>query len=333
MQNIESPVLRSYRELLRVPDGATQEEVKKAFRAMAKVYHPDTNTDATATAVFMRIREAYKALTDRDAAERLNRSYLAGQYSARCAKGLDLRIGSFFGHRSGDTSRRMTADREDLPWWEPPPPLRIDAAGRTSYEPPHMSDVSIMDDPSLDLVEVIFAGQFRTTDERALLEAFRRRDFSVLPWFTLNNEGIVHFLDRDFEAALGAYTELNARIPDNIVFLFRLGVCHEILAFRDAGDRLFHPARRRRHIAAAIDAFERAIVLGETRPHLPQQCLTIRKTLADLLQLTHRHWRAKRIWSRIRDLDPGCAEARVKLTDHALPRRGLLPSRGARNGG
>ena len=52
------------------------------------------------------------------------------------------------------------------------------------------------------IVEVIFAGRFDAADEQRLYEAFHRRDFDSVPWFVLNNEGMVHFLERRYEAAL-----------------------------------------------------------------------------------------------------------------------------------
>jgi hypothetical protein len=112
------------------------------------------------------------------------------------------------------------------------------------------------------------------------------------------------------------------------VFLYRFGVCHEIMAFKRRQFSLWRgPVPHRRHVKLAIQCFERAILIGERRPHLPQKCMTIRKTLADLLALSGRRWRAHRAWSLIRDLDPDCAEAHVKLASLPRPIRGLLPGK------
>jgi len=56
---------RDYYEVLGIPKGATAEEVKKAFRKIAKQHHPDLNpNDKTAEAKFKEANEAYAVLSD-----------------------------------------------------------------------------------------------------------------------------------------------------------------------------------------------------------------------------------------------------------------------------
>lgn len=51
--------------ILGLQPGATEEEIKKAYRKLAKKYHPDLNPgDAKATAQFQKVKEAYEALSD-----------------------------------------------------------------------------------------------------------------------------------------------------------------------------------------------------------------------------------------------------------------------------
>ncbi len=57
---------RDYYEVLGLAKGATEEELKKAYRRMAKQYHPDTNKDPAAEAKFKEINEAYQVLNDPD---------------------------------------------------------------------------------------------------------------------------------------------------------------------------------------------------------------------------------------------------------------------------
>src|SRR5579885_990102 len=55
---------RDYYEVLGVSRNATEEELKKAFRRLAKQYHPDANKEPGAEARFIEINEAYEVLSD-----------------------------------------------------------------------------------------------------------------------------------------------------------------------------------------------------------------------------------------------------------------------------
>lgn len=57
---------RDYYEVLGVSKGASEEEIKKAFRKLARQYHPDVNKDnlKEAEAKFKEINEAYSVLSD-----------------------------------------------------------------------------------------------------------------------------------------------------------------------------------------------------------------------------------------------------------------------------
>lgn len=57
---------RDYYEVLGVSKGASEDEVKKAFRKLARKYHPDVNRDnpKEAEEKFKEINEAYEVLSD-----------------------------------------------------------------------------------------------------------------------------------------------------------------------------------------------------------------------------------------------------------------------------
>lgn len=57
---------RDYYDILGVSRSASEEEIKKAYRRLARQYHPDVNKAADAEARFKEINEAYEVLSDRE---------------------------------------------------------------------------------------------------------------------------------------------------------------------------------------------------------------------------------------------------------------------------
>ena len=55
---------RDYYEILGVARGASDDELKRAFRKLARQYHPDVNKEPGAEAMFKEIGEAYEVLSD-----------------------------------------------------------------------------------------------------------------------------------------------------------------------------------------------------------------------------------------------------------------------------
>jgi molecular chaperone DnaJ len=55
---------RDFYDILGVPRGASDDEIKRSFRRLAQQWHPDVNTSAEADARFKEINEAYQVLSD-----------------------------------------------------------------------------------------------------------------------------------------------------------------------------------------------------------------------------------------------------------------------------
>jgi curved DNA-binding protein len=71
-----------YYEALGVPRDASEQDIRSAYRKLAREYHPDVNKEAGAEDRFKEISEAYEVLRDKDKRERYDRlgsNWKAGQ--------------------------------------------------------------------------------------------------------------------------------------------------------------------------------------------------------------------------------------------------------------
>lgn len=73
---------RDYYQLLGIARDASQEDIKKAYRKLARKYHPDVSREADAEQRFKEVGEAYEVLKDpekRAAYDRFGKDWKAGQ--------------------------------------------------------------------------------------------------------------------------------------------------------------------------------------------------------------------------------------------------------------
>lgn len=107
---------RDYYEVLGIQKGAPEDEIKKAYRQMAKKYHPDLNPgDKEAEARFKEVNEAYEVLSDSQKRERYDQyghagvdpNFGAGGYQGYGFDNIDIDLGDIFSSFFGGGGRRQ----------------------------------------------------------------------------------------------------------------------------------------------------------------------------------------------------------------------------------
>jgi len=113
---MERTMPRDYYEVLGVPRNASQDEIKRAFRRLARQYHPDVSTEKDAEERFKEINEAYRVLSDnekRAAYDRFGHAGVSGGmggfggFGATGFPGFDEIFEEFFGGFGASTRRRQ----------------------------------------------------------------------------------------------------------------------------------------------------------------------------------------------------------------------------------
>ena len=100
---------KDYYEILGVPRNATLEEIKQAYRRLARQYHPDVNKSPDAEEKFKEINEAYAVLSDAEKRRLYDMYGHAGLESRGVRPPTSSRISSASGRGLGPAPRPVGA--------------------------------------------------------------------------------------------------------------------------------------------------------------------------------------------------------------------------------
>ena len=110
---------RDYYEVLGLSKSASDQDIKKAYRSLAKKYHPDVNKEKGSDVKFKEVQEAYETLIDPQKRATYDQFGHAGMDGAQGFGGqgfggsadfgdLNDIFGSFFGGGFGGQTRRSS---------------------------------------------------------------------------------------------------------------------------------------------------------------------------------------------------------------------------------
>lgn len=105
---------KDYYKILGVDKNASEDEIRKAFRTLAKKYHPDVSKEANAEEKFKEIQEAYAVLSDKDKRAKYD-NFGSGAFNGQGFGGFDFSnfnfsdlFNDFFDFGSNPFSRQRT---------------------------------------------------------------------------------------------------------------------------------------------------------------------------------------------------------------------------------
>jgi len=109
---------RDYYEILGIARTASKDEIKKAYRRLARQYHPDVSKEVNADEMFKEVSEAYEVLSDDQKRTAYDRFGHAGVHGAGSGGFQDFGFGGvadifeeFFGAGFGNSRRRRGGPR------------------------------------------------------------------------------------------------------------------------------------------------------------------------------------------------------------------------------
>ena len=98
--------MKDYYKILEISINATKDDIKKAFRSLAKKYHPDRNVnDENALIKFQEVNEAYEVLSNEDSRKEYDKKI--SDFKQRNSTGTNSK------NNKSNNDKRKSQDRSD----------------------------------------------------------------------------------------------------------------------------------------------------------------------------------------------------------------------------
>jgi len=140
----------NFYQILGIPESAPAEDIKKAYRALAKEWHPDKNSSKEATKKMAEINKAYEVLKDEARKDEYDYLHSCGKYAPKPRKPKQSQTSQKTASAGAKrASKKKTSPGQGQapssprePSNEPPKASKTDSSQKTQSEPPKESPKS-----------------------------------------------------------------------------------------------------------------------------------------------------------------------------------------------
>jgi len=331
----EPPQMTNARAILGVSRNSGIDEIKQQYRKLSNQWHPDRHigmtTEQEATTRFKLYSSAYELLSKETKQAAANLDFQKALEEPFIVGDRIFCLGSLYGTRifmpKESKGPRITDSSRLLAGSSSP---FVASYSELQHKQYFGVRKSIMESAFADTFEMYYGGQENGHENvERFREAFMRKDqggLDDLVWIRNNELGAHDFLNRNFQSAAKKFADINHRTRGNVVFMFRYGVCLEAMA----AEPIFKQNKKnewQQNVRQALRLYESCIQKLVTRRysypeeledpedirgHDPTSMLTVMMQAADAYDYVGEKERAKRLWNRVKDIDPNCYEAQVK---------------------
>jgi hypothetical protein len=351
----EPPQMTSARAMLGVGRNASADEIQKQYRQLSMRWHPDRHlgkpTEQEAGSRFKLYSSAYGLLSKAGRQVEANQEFQKALEEPFVVGDRVFCLGSLYGTRifipkNGkgpritDSSRLLSGSSSQF----------VESYSEAQHKKYFGIRTSIMESAFADTLEMFYGGRPNGPEnEGLLLDGFVNKSkggLDDLVWIRNNELGVHDFLNRDFGKSADKFARINSQVAGNIIFMFRYGVCLEAMA-AEPKFKQNNPGAWQQNMGRALKLYDLCIQKLQARHysypdesndskgwHDPNSKLTVMMQAADAYEYVGQKDMARKLWIKIRKIDPDCYEAQVKGSNLAirLPyARGLLSFMSGRN--